>query len=194
MTKRMRYIQLVGDALIPLLGFFWWNWSLYFIVLFYLADMLIAQVITVLKARKIAEFDHRENNYISRFILSLFLLLISAFLMHVAMRFFYPEINFTQEMIAFWEYEDMGIQQGYILLPLLILIAHQRYKLEFLMPARYRSIKQVTLWNHHIRAYLMLIGAIGFAIGTAFLIPTPDSVLLFGIITGTTVYQLVFPD
>lgn len=114
--------------------------------------------------------------------------------MHAAMRLFYPGINFTQEMIAFWEYKDMGIQQGYILLPLLILIAYQRYKLEFLMPAKYRNIKQADLWRNHYKAYLVLIACIGLAIGVAVYFPLPDIVLLFGIILCTTVYQLLLPD
>lgn len=190
----MRYIQLAGDAFIPLLGYFLWNWSLYFIVLFYLADMMISEVVTVLKARKIAEFDHQERSFLYRSVWSMLLMIVSVFLIHIAMTFFHPGINFTKEIIAFWEYKDMGIQQGYILLPLLILIAVQRYKLEFLIPASYRSIKQSHLWRNHFRSYLVLIGFTGFIIGIAVFFPVPDFVLLFGIILGTTSYQMLFPD
>lgn len=190
----MRYIQLAGDALIPLLGFFWWNWSVYFIVLFYLLDLLIGEVIIYFKARKIAEYDQREKAFYGRFLLSLLLLTGSVFLIHIAIWLFYPGIDFIKEMVAFWEYEDMGFQQGYILLPLLILIAYQRYKLEFLLPARYRNTRQLDLWNNHFRAYLILIGLVGFAILISYGITLPDIALLFGIIIGTTSYQLYLPE
>jgi hypothetical protein len=194
MTKRMRYIQLAGDALIPLLGFFWWNWSLYFIILFYIADLIIGEVVTHIKARKIADFQQEGKFSFSNSLISVFLLLTAILLVHFGISLFHADLDFLKEMIAFWEYKDMGIQQGYILLPLLILIAYQRYKLEFLMPARYRNMSSNMLWRNQYRVYLALIAGAGLAIGSAVFFPLSDLVLLFGIIILSTLYQLLLPD
>lgn len=190
----MRYIQLAGDALIPLMGFFLWNWSLYFIVLFYLADLVIDEVFTNLKAGKIKEYNDNKRSSAYWKYSSLFLLAVAVFLIHLALSLFHPGIDFPKEIIAFWNYRDMGIEQGYILLPLLILIAYQRYKVEFLMPARYRDLELNQFWKKHLRSYLALIAGVGLAIGSTVIYPFPDIVLLFGIILGSTGYQILVQD
>lgn len=194
MTKRMRYIQLVGDALIPLLGYFLWDWNLYFIVLFYMADMIINEVVIFYKARKIAEFDPKENSFVPKFLISVLLFTISLLLIHLTMKLYEPEISFAKEITLFWTYKDMGMQQGYILIPLLVLLSVQRYKLEFLMTAKYRSIKQVRLWRSHYRAYLFLIGGVGLTMGILSFVHPADWIILLGVIAGTSTYQIVFSE
>jgi len=53
MRVQPKYLLLVSDALIPLLGLFVWNWSLYFILLFYLLDLLAREVLTHVKTKGI---------------------------------------------------------------------------------------------------------------------------------------------
>ena len=60
-----KYIQLVGDAIIPILGFFFWDWNLYFILLFYFLDMLTKEVLLHLKSNKINQYilnRHRNQS------------------------------------------------------------------------------------------------------------------------------------
>jgi len=57
MRVNTKLIQLAGDALIPILGFFFWDWGLYFIVIFYLLDYIVSEILTHLKAKRIFGHD-----------------------------------------------------------------------------------------------------------------------------------------
>ena len=56
MRIQPKYIQILGDAVIPLLGFFVWNWNIYFILLFYLLDLLVKEVVIHFKSNRIVKF------------------------------------------------------------------------------------------------------------------------------------------
>ena len=192
MRVNPKYIQLFGDALIPLLGFFWWNWSLYFIVLFYLLDYLSNEVFIHLKAKKILEYRKDGNSsWIKKGMISFVLLVSSFVLIHLAMHAIQPSIQFLDEVKNFWSYKDMGIEQGYILLPLIGLVGYQRYKMEFLVPKAHQVTTMSQLWKTHISAHLLLIGFVALIIGVSGLIVFSDSVYIFGIVIVTGIYQLL---
>ena len=52
-ANKVKLIQTLGELLIPLLGYFFWNWSFYFIALFYFLDLLASTCILPLKINKI---------------------------------------------------------------------------------------------------------------------------------------------
>ena len=60
MQERQLYIQILSNLLIPVLGFWLWNWNLYFIVLFYVLDILSSEVVVYLKSKKIGEAGKKE--------------------------------------------------------------------------------------------------------------------------------------
>ena len=61
MKLNPKIIQVAADAAIPLMGFFLWDWSLYFILLFYLLDLLASEIIAHLSARKIREYNGQKK-------------------------------------------------------------------------------------------------------------------------------------
>jgi hypothetical protein len=65
--------------------------------------------------------------------ISAVLIVVNVVFVHITMKALVPTIDFTKEMLAFWKYKDMGIEQGYFLLPLIVIAGYQRYKMEFLM-------------------------------------------------------------
>lgn len=191
MRLNPKYIQLIGDALIPLLGFFWWNWSLYFIILFYLIDYLSNEVFLHVKSKKIVTVqkvstsDWVKNGWISAF------LLISCFvLIHLAIRSIHPEIQFTKEIYKFWMYKDMGFEQGYILIPLIILVGFQRYKLEFIARNKHKTSSLNNLWIPHLTAHYLILGSSSLIIGLSTFIVFPEIVYILGIIAFSCTYQL----
>lgn len=191
MRLNPRIIQLFGDALIPLLGYFWWNWSLYFIVLFYLMDYLSNEVFTYLKAKKIVSFQQiNSQKWIKSGIISSVLLLICFIIIHLAIRSIHPEIYFTQEIMDFWTYKDMGFEQGYILIPLIVLVGFQRYKLEFIATRKYETLKIESLWKPHINSHYFILGGAALIIGISTFIVFPELVYILGIILFSTIYQL----
>ena len=187
-----KIIQLIGDAVIPLLGFFWWNWSLYFIVIFYLLDYLSNEVILNLKSKKITTYQEINSKiWIKKASLSFLLFLLGIVLVHLSMKMLHPKIDFYKEFIEFLSYKDMGIAQGYFLLPLIALVGFQRYKMEFLMPARFKTLTIPNLWSSHFKMQFILIGCVAFTIGFQSLIALPEIVYIIGIVVVTSLYQLV---
>lgn len=193
MKIQPKYIQLIGDALIPLLGFFLWNWSLYFILLFYIIDMLLAEVVMHLKTKKTLQERSAEKKsiWIKQGILSTVLFSVNCVLVHLAMQVLHPTIDFQKEALAFWSYKDMGIEQGYILLPLLILVAYQKYKMEFLMPALYKTINLQGMWKEHQKANIILLAFIGLALGMFSFIAPPEWILILLIVVISSGYKLL---
>lgn len=190
MRVNPKYIQLISDALIPLLGYFWWDWSLYFIVLFYLLDYCANEVFTHIKSKKIVHHQKLQNNsWLLYGLLSGALLFSGVLLIHAAFLAIDPNIKFPKEILAFLSYKDIGIEQGYILLPLIILVGFQRYKLEFILPKKYEKLLLTEFWTEHLKAHYLLIAGVAFVIGLSSFIVLPDVFFIFGIVTITSFYQ-----
>ena len=106
--KRIEIIgALFGDAALPLLGFLFWDWGFYFIVLFFVFDILIRSFFLMKRVKNLPSMNinHRFALVgISMTFLELSLLHLLVFL----------------TLWAFLSYEEMGIAQGVVLIPLLI--------------------------------------------------------------------------
>jgi len=192
MRIQPKYILLVSDAILPLLGLFLWEWSLYFILLFYLLDLTAREVLTHLKTREIYRVQGLKNTQKWQrkglFSGALFLIVITA--IHVSAWCVEPSINFSEELVAFWKYEELGIQQGYILLPLIVYAAYAQYRMSFLMTGKARIVIMDSLWKQHFVAYgLILVGAaLAAAIGS--LVHIPDELAVCIIVLTVGAYSL----
>ena len=195
MKLNPKLIQAIADAAIPLLGYFLWEWNLYFILLFYILDLVASEIMAHLSTRKIREYLGQHDIDIKRPIFSFFLLLLLCLLLHVFAGFALPGIDFKKEALAFWFYEDMGIPQGYVFVPLILFVAIQRYRMEFLMRGKFRTMTLSAFWQQHFRVYFMLIGGVGMLLGIAQLIVLPELVYVLTAVGATTTYTLYFkPD
>ncbi len=186
-------IRILGDALIPVLGFVFWNWGIFFILIYYFLDLLISEVLMHFKSKKV--LSHSSENPVLWWklgILSFSILLLAMSLVILTMYFYLPGFNLQSEIIDFMTYEDMGIQQGYILIPLLIFVAWQQYRMDFLMRAQYRNMNLENLWKPHLRGQLAFFAfsALGLAILKQF--HFPEWLLLALIVFITTAYGLKF--
>lgn len=190
--KKQFLIQAVLEAIIPLLGYFIWNWNLYFIVLFYLLDYINNEVLVNLKASKIGrENGATQLNWQWQSVLSAILLVAVIGSIHLALKVMQPRIDFSAELYHFWMYKELGIEQGYLLLPYIVLSGYQRYKLEFLLPAVYRSLSIRVLWKRHLNAHFLLLGASAFVVGISFFVVLPTWVYLMAIVLGTSSYGIL---
>jgi hypothetical protein len=197
MKLNPKYVQLVGDALIPLLGFFLWNWSLYFILLFYFLDLISSEIIIHLKSRKTLEFQRTvglKSVWIKWGIASVTSLFLAITMIHFAMYFIAPGIDFQKEVIAFWKYEEMGIQQGYILLPLVFFVSYQQYRMMFLMTGKFRNNQIILMLKKHIAPLILIIAFAGICLGISWFFHLPEIVYVLGIIAISTVYKLRYNE
>lgn len=187
--ERLKIIQIVLEAAIPLLGFFFWNWNLYFILLFYLLDLISDHLFKQLAGRKIVkEGTDSASNGVKYGAIGILLLLIIVVLVNLGMYVIHPEIDLFKEVIAFWNYEDMGLKQGYFLLPLVLMGSYQQYKMEFLMPARYKTYNHKQNWFPVYMAYFICIAGAGLVIALSGFIKFREIIYVLSIIAGTSLY------
>lgn len=190
MKINQAYIQLIGDAVIPLAGALFFDWSLYFILIFYCIDLVATEVILHLKSKKTVEFRGiNKKEWITRGLKSGILFLISLVLIHLGVFSIHPEIDFQKELIAFMAYEEMGIAQGYILVPLIAFAAYQLYKMTFLLPARFRTISMDEIWCPHLISLLIIIGFSGVVIGISQFLVFPELAYVLSIVGISAAYQ-----
>jgi hypothetical protein len=199
MRVNPKLIQLFGDALIPILGFFLWNWSLYFIILFYFLDLLTKLILQQLKSRKIIDFSSKTNLEFSKGdqlkslkwgISSLLLFVFVLFIVQQSMPFIYPDFNTMKELEHFFMYKDMGIEQGYILVPLIAFMGYTQYKMEFLKQGLFAKTTIQELWKPHVHSMLVLAAmcSIGFILVQLF--PLTELFFVVAIVALSSLYQL----
>lgn len=192
MQKQQVYIQLIGNLAIPLLGYFWWNWSLYFILLFYTLDLLAGLIVVFLKARKIKQVTQNTQIPTSTFasVAIMFFALIVA-LFHIGSALLHPSIDFQKEIITFLTYTEMGIQQWIVLVPMVGLMAYSSYKMEFILPQLFLQQDEKTVWKNYLKEQFLMVAfsAILMLISVAY--HFSDLVVLLIILAVTTIYNFL---
>lgn len=116
--KKLEIISaILGDAALPLVGFLFWDWGFYFITLFFLFDLVIRTL-----------FLHKRIGFLPSIILPKAFLLkgigfvvSEVLILHLLVYFSFNPISFTAEIWSFLSYEELGVAQGILLLPLLFL-------------------------------------------------------------------------
>lgn len=195
-----KYIQVLGDGIIPLLGFFFWDWNLYFILLFYFIDMFTKEVLLHLKAKKIVghqietespTVQNEKKVWMKWGIISLILLIFSVFLIQISMPFIQVDFNAKNEIIRFWSYKEMGIEQGYIFVPLIIFMGYTQFKMEFLAPAVFTRMNNSQLWQPHLKAMLILVAFTALTFGLVHFIKIPEVIFVISIVLISSLYQIL---
>ena len=187
-----KIIQVAGDALIPLAGYFWWEWNLYYILLFYLLDYFSNEIFLHVKSKKIQSTQNTPPKiWIKNAIISSFLLLFSVLCVHFAMFRISPGIQFTDELLHFWKYKDLGMEQGYILVPLIFLVGFQRYKMEFVATAQFKTVQMNELWKQHIIVHFAILAFSCTVIGLSTFTVFPEIVYTVALILASSIFQLL---
>lgn len=195
MSIRFKYAQVVLESLIPLFGFFLWDWGLYFILLFYYIDLLADHVITHVKSKRILTAQKEEKqDWLKQGAMGLLLLILGIVVTHFAIRALSPRIDFIQEIKAFWTYEEMGLQQGYVLVPLVFLMAYQQYKMDFLRLQKFNRLSIINLWKSKNQAKLLIIAFASLVLAIAQFFILPEWTYVIGIVVVSSAYSLFIKD
>lgn len=185
--NRLKFIQAIGEAVIPLLGFFYFEWNLYFILLFYFIDLVTTEVFLHLKINQILKFQsvrsYPKKWKVNTLINSLLVVVVLTG-SHVIIALLYPDISFKQEFVDFVMYEEAGvpIPQGFILLPIVVFGNYQQYKTMFLRPRLYQRQSWSFLFYSRKRALLIALTGIIFAFTIASFVVIPIVVYLILIV------------
>lgn len=174
-------IQILGELAIPLMGFFLWNWSLYFILLFYIIENLFATYFQVETFRKFQALIQKKSIPLDVKQLFIFLgfWLLEVIFIHVFLFLTNPSIQFGKEIIDFFMYEDMGIPQGFLLIPLLYFASTMKMKQDIrTLIISITSIDEVNkikpTFTYFIAAFIFWI----FLSALAFLISIPQTLII----------------
>ena len=153
--KRIEIIgALFGDAALPLLGFLFWDWGFYFIVLFFVFDILIRSFFFMKRVKNLPSMN--INHRFALFGISMTFLELC--LLHLLVFLTLTPIGFFKELWAFLSYEELGIAQGVVLIPLLIFNelfrirneqkakVPQNVRFEILKSSQYFQFGRLILW------------------------------------------------
>jgi hypothetical protein len=134
MKKAQLLSEILGDCVLPLLGFLWWGWDLYFILLYLLFDYSIRLGFLMVNpsTRKLHVLLRPLLFFLSFVILSHFYITLTE-----------PTWRFIKDFAAFFWYEELWIPQGFILIPLLIYTEISRQRMEKLLHPNADSFQHV---------------------------------------------------
>lgn len=192
--KKAILFQTCIEALLPILGYFYWNWDASFILMFYLIDWMLFWALTLFKARKRIDFsgNETEKQVAVKHLALAFLCILSTSL---AVFFTLPNIHegfsWTERIWAFLSYSDMGIQQGFILIPLMVLSGYLTYKQQFLLPQLFRKYPVSQFTREGVKQGIILSLAFGIVLALSYFMRIPDEVILFGTVLGVVIYRLI---
>ena len=110
-------------------------------------------------------------------------------MIHFGVFFIQRAIDFQTELIDFMSYEELGIPQGYILVPLIAFASYQLYRMTFLMPARFRTITMDEIWRPHLISLGIIIGFSVLVIGLSQLVVFHELIYVLGIVVISSAYQ-----
>lgn len=188
MTKQQRVLQALGELALPILGLYYLDWSIYFILLYYLLDSFANEIFYHVKIKKIITFNGNQQSdrktwWVSSIIQTLFFLLL-IFIVHVSMFNVYPGIELKKEFWNFLMYEEdlLPFPQVYILLPLVVLTKYIQYKNEFLIRQKFRNTTTQIVTKNSKRVWFFTLSLASFLYGLSFLVQLPETVWLFAII------------
>lgn len=189
MNPQGQKIQLLADLILPLVGYYMWGWNLYFILFFFVLDLLSNYYFTLLKSRKIVVSQGVLFPKLKVFLTTLLYLLSgvgSVFLLSKIM----SETSFLSELKAFVSYKEMGIPQLILLLPLITIGAYMQYKVQFLIPKMDQKENIGRIWNEQLKASSILMASVLFILMLMPFILFREEIYIWILLVGISVFRL----
>ena len=143
---------ILGDAVLPLVGFLFWDWGFYFIILFFLFDLVIRTL-----------FLNKRIGLLPSIILpkafllkGIGLVVLEVVILHLLVYLSLNFISFPTEIWGFLSYEELGFAQGIILLPLLFLNEIIRIRNEKKLGMS-QNVRFEILWNYQLSGLFRIL-------------------------------------
>lgn len=192
--RRALLFQTLIEGLIPVLGYFYWNWDASFILLFFLIDWCLFWTLSLLKAKKRVQFSESNSEKqlaIKQLSIALLCILSTSLAVLLLLPNIHTNFEWTERIWAFLTYSDMGIQQGIILIPLMVLSGYLAYKQQFLLPQLYRKYPVNFFTRESVKQGILLSIIYGIVLLVSYFVKFPDEVILFGTVAGVIAYRLI---
>ncbi|MDO7609693.1 MAG: hypothetical protein MUQ68_02475 [Crocinitomicaceae bacterium] len=175
MKKIEIFSALLGDVALPLIGFLFWDWGFYFISLFFLFDLLFRTLFIKRRLKPIDELKNRRAIIFKAFLFTF----LEVILIHCIVVGAFPHTNIGDSFIYFLTYQEMGIAQGVVLLPLLLLNEVMKIRNENKMGIPYSIRAQVLSNNQDLQRYRILMWVLIYLLVLFFPIPEIFLIMAF---------------
>jgi hypothetical protein len=153
-VKKFEIISaLLGDVALPLAGFLFWDWGFYFISLFFLFDLFFRTLFLRRRLTPLNELKNRNRILFRGFIYSF----IEILLIHCIVISVFVHLKISDSFLAFIAYEELGIPQGAVLLPLLLLNEFMKIRNENKIGVPYPVRAQIILKTQNLQQYRLLL-------------------------------------
>ena len=143
---------ILGDAVLPLVGFLFWDWGFYFIILFFLFDLVIRTLFLKKRIGLLPSIILPKAFLLKGIGLVLLEVVILHFLVYLSLN----SISFPAEIWEFLSYEELGFAQGIILLPLLFLNEIIRIRNEKKLGTS-QNVRFEILWNYQLSGLFRIL-------------------------------------
>ena len=179
MRHQEKIAVLIGDVALPLIGFFFWDWGFYFIALYFLIDQFAKQVFLLPRLVSAQVILPQKAIIFAKSMLLFLFQILMILLMNYQLN---PQFNLFQESINFIMYKDMGIQQGFILVPLLFAAEWLKLKTDnkVIKSAETKRFKI----NHVLKQAQILLSILGLLLGIINFTLIPELLVVFIFLTG----------
>ena len=181
--------QGVLEVVFPLAGYFFWDWTLLIIVVFYLIDFLASQILFTRRLAKIITVYNEKFVWVLplSIIVTLAFTLIFVFVLYQVfdIHYFILEKGLNSELLTFAK------KELWFLFPVVLLSYYMMDKMFFFMPRRFlnysvRPYLYKNIISNAIALFLILVGTYIFE-----MIRPSDVVAIFGIVIIKLFYDVV---
>lgn len=195
--KKVRLTQTLVEALLPILGYFYWDWDASFVLLWFGLDWMSGLILTYLKTKKRYSYSRQVNEKTlanKRLSLSAGAFFLTCFLAWLTLPQLIPDFSWKERIWAFLSYADMGIPQGIILVPLIALNSYLLYQNMFVKFRLYERLGMNQITKHLTLEALLTVSISLIALIISFFVHYPSEILLFGSIAGITLFRFFYRD
>ena len=170
-AKLLPYAPVIGNFILMILAYHFLDWSIYFLFFYYVFDILFFDFFQWRKNQKINKILNNINR--PSLLYNLFKALFFTCIIELLFLFFllkvtYANQSFYEEFISFWTYTELGVQQGYVLLPILFLGSYLRIRQDLMRGIgikrviSFRTIKK-SFYSFNMLRFLILILLFSFS-------------------------------
>jgi hypothetical protein len=191
---RIKWIQTLADLAFPLLGYYFWHWDLYFILLFFYLDFKVFGLFSFVKSWKIDTYKGIPPRFPWVYLLTTIAVLFGSFLLILpGIHKLDPTFGVLKNTWEFLSYtEDFGIPQGIFLVPLVGYGGYMQYKMNFIQAEKYKATSKQSIWKLLLQTNWLVLAASGLFAGVSLWITLPTSVYVWSLIVGVSVYRFIF--
>lgn len=150
-------------------------------------------LVYLMKIRKIEIFNTAKwhlPQYMNKMFLWYSFVLIGMVAFEIGLLLVYPELNLVESLIQFLKYQEFGIPQGVVLIPLIFLMNYQQYQLLFIRNGAYQVVRIEFLKKMATHTFLWFALAGGAFLLVNLIFPLVDYIWLWLVVAGKVSFDL----